>query len=409
MGLIFFGIMIGSLFYMNSINENYYKQESANSIKSDILELGYSIEKLIVYEGIESSLNILYKSLATNKEYETLSIVIDNIVILSTNKKLKNMTLQKGIILDNLTTDNLYKPISFYHQFRFFDKGEKQLFHIVVDLDVEYLTINKKEIMRIMSIYLVIFILFFPLTILLLYKLNISPLVEINKQILKNNYSQKKFFFNDYTKLFNSFRERYLIAIELNKTLEEKVQQRTKSLILLTQNLEETIEYEVEKNKNQQLLMLHQSRLAQMGEMISMIAHQWRQPLNSLSILNNTVILKYKINKLDNEVMDYFKENSSKQIKNMSETINDFRNFFKPEKQKVEFCINDIILNTIDMIKPIFANNKIDIIFDKTEDINLIGFPNELGQAVLNIINNAKDALVENNIDNKKIKISIKI
>ncbi len=175
----------------------------------------------------------------------------------------------------------------------------------------------------------------------------------------------------------------------------------------LNNSLEQRVIEEVEKNKKQQLLMLHQSRLAQMGEMISMIAHQWRQPLNSLSMLNQSIILKYNRDKLTEEFIEYFKVNSNKQIQNMSKTIDDFRDFFKPEKEKVEFFINDIVSDTLEMVKPIFSQNQINIIFDVEEKIQIIGYPNELGQAILNIINNAKDALVENDKKNKQIKIEL--
>ncbi len=174
-------------------------------------------------------------------------------------------------------------------------------------------------------------------------------------------------------------------------------------------NLYKIIEKEIGKNKEQQLLMLQQSRLAQMGEMISMIAHQWRQPLNILAMLSQTIILKYHRDKLNDKAIEYFKKNSNKQIQNMSQTINDFRDFFKPEKERVEFILNDIIKNTIDMVMPVFIEKQIDIIFDINNKFMILGFPNELSQTILNIVNNAKDALIENEIKDKQIIISLKM
>lgn len=181
-----------------------------------------------------------------------------------------------------------------------------------------------------------------------------------------------------------------------------------KKIKILNDTLEKRIVEEVEKNKRQQLLLLHQNRLAQMGEMISMIAHQWRQPLNNLAILNQTIILKYKKGKLDNTLMESFKENSKKQINQMSDTVDDFKNFFKPEKEKVEFFINDIVHHVLNILNPIFEKNAINIKFDEDDNYQIIGYPNELGQAILNIIVNAKDALVENNSKNRKIDLSLK-
>lgn len=172
-------------------------------------------------------------------------------------------------------------------------------------------------------------------------------------------------------------------------------------------NLHKMIEDGINKNKEQQLLMLQQSRLAQMGEMISMIAHQWRQPLNNLSLVNQLLISKYNKGKLDEDAILYFKTNSKRQIELMSSTIDDFRNFFKNETKKSEFVVNDIVENILDMTKDIYINNGIKINFTAEKKYKTIGYKNALAQAILNIINNARDALLDNNIENKEIKIDI--
>ena len=172
-------------------------------------------------------------------------------------------------------------------------------------------------------------------------------------------------------------------------------------------SLEKIIGEEVKKNKEQQLLMLQQSRLAQMGEMISMIAHQWRQPLNNLSLVNQLLISKYTKNKLDENAMEYFKTNSKKQIDLMSSTIDDFRNFFNEEKEQQLFYIADSINSILDMTKVIYTNRGVTIDTDFKDNYNVLGYPNALSQAVLNIINNAKDALVESDVENKEIKIKV--
>ncbi len=175
-------------------------------------------------------------------------------------------------------------------------------------------------------------------------------------------------------------------------------------------DLKARIEDEVNKNKEQQLMMLQQSRLAQMGEMISMIAHQWRQPLNNLSLVNQLLISKYKKGVLDDKSVNYFKTNSKKQIDLMSTTIDDFRDFFKSEKTKKEFDVKDSINNILEMTKPIYTGNeiKIDLQTDGESSYLTVGYPNALAQAILNIINNAKDALVENDdIDDKNIWITL--
>lgn len=176
----------------------------------------------------------------------------------------------------------------------------------------------------------------------------------------------------------------------------------------LNKNLEKKVFLEVEKNKQKERLMLHQSRFAQMGEMLSMIAHQWRQPLNNLSVLNQTVILKYKLNKLDKEVIESFKKNSKIQIEQMSQTIDDFSNFFKPDKEKVDFVINDSVKQSVDILNAILEKHTIKVKIHEEEQLNVTSYKNEFNQAILNILNNAKDALIENNIENKQIDINLK-
>ena len=172
-------------------------------------------------------------------------------------------------------------------------------------------------------------------------------------------------------------------------------------------NLEKKISNETEKNKEQQLILLQQSRLAQMGEMIAMIAHQWRQPLNNLSLANQLLIAKYNKGKLNDKTIESFKYNSQKQITHMSKTIDDFRNFFKSEKITQEYCVNEVIENVLSITQDIYANSSIHLEFLQTEQLHSTGYPNELGQAILNIINNAKDALEELDIQNKYITISL--
>jgi len=172
--------------------------------------------------------------------------------------------------------------------------------------------------------------------------------------------------------------------------------------------LQERIKIEVDKNKEQQLLMIQQNRLAQMGEMISMIAHQWRQPLNSLALINQLIIMKYDKNKLDDEAMEYFKNKSKKQITIMSETIDDFRNFYQTEKEKKEFSINDAIIKPIELTQQICTKLNIEVNFTRGDDYILLGHANILSHAVLNIINNAKDAFFDKQISDKKIEIAVK-
>jgi signal transduction histidine kinase len=237
-------------------------------------------------------------------------------------------------------------------------------------------------------------------------------LETLNKDILQKEGTIKEqqryiLILSLFTLIFILLTGIIIYLLKRSKQTNSELKYTQEELYKLNNTLEKKVKSEVEKNRQQEFLLLQQSRLVQMGEMISMIAHQWRQPLNILGMLNQTVILKYKENRLDDETIDYFKNNSKLQITQMTHTIDDFRNFFKPEKEKEEFYINEVIHKTIDMVKPIFMNEGININLNINVEPKMIGYPNELGQAILNIINNAKDALIEKNIQQKTISVSL--
>lgn len=208
----------------------------------------------------------------------------------------------------------------------------------------------------------------------------------------------------------------------LNSTLEKKVQLRTQELELSNKNLKlktSELEYlnntldtrikeEINNRKKQEQLLIQQSKLAEMGEMISMIAHQWRQPLSALSTVVQNIHLRYSLDKLDKEYLDKQRVLSNALTEKMSKTIDDFRNFFKPNKEKHAFSIKDAISKTIFLIDDSFKSNSIKIEVQILDDIKLFGFESELSQVLLNILTNSKDAFLEKNIENPHIIIKAK-
>lgn len=175
----------------------------------------------------------------------------------------------------------------------------------------------------------------------------------------------------------------------------------------LNVNLEHKIHEEIEKNKNQQSIMFQQSKLAEMGLILNMIAHQWRQPLNHVSLIVNTIILKQKKQRLLPEELDSLKNDFQKQITYLSNTIDDFQNFFKPKKDKELFRIKDMVITTYSLLQPLFDKNQIKFNIDIDSEITYFGYKNELSQVLLSILNNSKDALIENTTSNRFINISL--
>ena len=208
----------------------------------------------------------------------------------------------------------------------------------------------------------------------------------------------------------------------LNSTLEDKVQLRTQELELsnkklkikttelknLNNNLDVKIKKEIDNRKKQEQLLIQQSKLAEMGEMISMIAHQWRQPLSALGTIIQNIHLRYSLGKLDKEYLEKQRVLSNKLTGKMSTTIDDFRNFFKPNKEKKAFSIKKIINQTIFLIDDSFQSHSIKINNDILEDLTVFGFENELSQVLLNILTNSKDAFLEKEIENPHILIKTK-
>ncbi len=167
------------------------------------------------------------------------------------------------------------------------------------------------------------------------------------------------------------------------------------------------------KVRNEKILkmeesMFVQSKQAAMGEMISVIAHQWRQPLNNISVIVQTILLKYKKNKIDDTIMEKFKIDILKQIHYMSDTIDDFKNFYKPDKQKSTFDIKQELIKTIELVENSYLKENIKIYKNSINSFETVGYPNELSHCFLILLQNAKDALNEVDKNDKVIHISTK-
>jgi len=154
---------------------------------------------------------------------------------------------------------------------------------------------------------------------------------------------------------------------------------------------------EVIKNRKHQEMLFQQSKMASMGEMIGNIAHQWRQPLNALSALNVGLGIRYRAGKLTEYDMLKFKDKSNVLIQKMSDTIDDFRNFFYPDKSIELFRVDSAIEEAMNFIKGSYRINNIEIINNINTEIEIKNHKNELIQVLLNIFNNSKDAIKEFN------------
>jgi len=165
----------------------------------------------------------------------------------------------------------------------------------------------------------------------------------------------------------------------------------------------------VDELRQKDHIIYQQSRLAAMGEIIGNIAHHWRQPITAVGAIVQNYEDAFEDGILD---LKYLEEHSDKVmdvLQQMSRTIDDFRNFFKPDKLIMEFNLKENIVKVIRFIEDSYKTNTIKLILDLDENCKVKGFPNEYSQVILNILNNARDAFDEGNIPVDKREVKIKL
>lgn len=192
--------------------------------------------------------------------------------------------------------------------------------------------------------------------------------------------------------------------IELNERLmrAQNDLRKTKKLVELNRELEERVAIEVAKNEEQSKLMFQQSRLANMGEMLANISHQWRQPLNELSI--NLYKLKQSTKEPSSQFIEIY-EHSKAVIKGMSSIIDNFRNFFTNNGDDERFSLKDAAQDAILMLENTFKNASIKLEIDIDDNIYIVGRQNEMAQIFINLFSNSKDAFFQHNIKDKRVNV----
>ncbi|MBF0536976.1 MAG: PAS domain S-box protein [Nitrospirae bacterium] len=180
----------------------------------------------------------------------------------------------------------------------------------------------------------------------------------------------------------------YAMAVE-HKRLEEELRN-------LNANLEVRVATETEARRRNEQMLIQQSKMAAMGEMIVSIAHQWKQPLSALSLFVQDLKSAYIYDEVNEQYIDKMVDSSMRQIMFMSNTMDDFKNFFKPSKERVTFNVRAAIEELIFLFIGIFNKNDISIEIKTTQGSKLLvaGYPNEFKQVILNILSNSKDAIM---------------
>ena len=192
----------------------------------------------------------------------------------------------------------------------------------------------------------------------------------------------------------------------LNKKLKYTVEEKTKELRYLNENLQITIDKKTKELLEKEAILNQQAKMAAMGEMIENIAHQWRQPLSVISTISSSLKIKKEMNILDDKEFYEALNNINKTSEHLSNTIDDFRNFFSPNKEMNRFYISQLIKKSKDLIKSRFDKFNIKVI-EHIDDIEILSYQNELFQVILNLFSNSIDVLSSSQIENKIIYIKI--
>lgn len=391
-------IIIGLLIGINQIDneENIYKEYQAQTLNI----LATALQKPLYTFDNETALPLINHILLDNR--------ISNIIVYDFEGKIflkkENNTHHSNII-------TLSKEITYADR-------------VIGSVEIKFLNRTfsyylSKHLMSIIILSLLVLITLFIFSFLSKIKIR-KPLIYLNEQTLHlmNNDLEKPIHPHNNDELGQLAKTLEQMRLSLKTHidhLDDLVTQRTKEIDAINQTLEIRVDKGIQELRTKDRLLLQQSKHAAMGEMISMIAHQWRQPLASISAIALNIKVNLELGKFDlstKEGIDkqhqFIDENLNEinfALHNLSSTIDDFRNFYKPNKDSVHSNLNDIILKSLNIFNISLINKDIEIrkILNATKELVL--FDNEMVHVVLNILKNAIDNFEEKNIDNPKITI----
>jgi len=188
---------------------------------------------------------------------------------------------------------------------------------------------------------------------------------------------------------------------------QEELAQKKRQLEDLNLSLEGRIESAIMDLRQKDQMLIQQGRQAAMGEMLNNIAHQWRQPLNNIGLIVQNLQVSYDSGELADGEMDTAITDAMNVIMYMSNTIDDFRNFFRHDKEKSTFIVNKVLARSLKFVVEALRSSGIRVEVTSEENVTTFGYQNEYSQVLLNIINNAKDVLLERNVDDPLISIRV--
>lgn len=234
-------------------------------------------------------------------------------------------------------------------------------------------------------------------------------------EVLKSGLHKKEF----YDEMFDSLKKQKFWVGEINNlhkngslvneslTIQAVYNENEELIYYVVSFIDITLQKRAQKKlEEKDRMLVHQSKMAAMGEMIGNIAHQWRQPLSVISVLTSGMIVKKDLKIVDEEDDKKELKKIGDTVTYLSETIDDFKNFFKPDKEKKIFNVKDCYKKTMNLVDSKLDSLSIEVIED-LHDVDLNCLENELKQVIMNLLNNSKDALEQRDDDRRLIFIEI--
>lgn len=247
---------------------------------------------------------------------------------------------------------------------------------------------------------------FYLATILFLSSIIISFLTSkiiILPILLNLKNSQEEF--NKFNNDMKNINHQKSFELELiNTALQEKVKEQKE----LTETLEEKLTLETLSKEKKEKLLIHQSRLAGIGKISINMLNECEDSISSLNFILQNINTIHKQIGFKNELVNKSMEQLHKVVSDMHMKNEELKNFIKPNEERKEFHLDEIVMKSLEMLEETFMANNIKIDYNFSKSISLFGFPTEFSQVIFNILQNAKDALIERNIDSKRVFISIK-
>lgn len=198
--------------------------------------------------------------------------------------------------------------------------------------------------------------------------------------------------------------------LEQTEKLEGEVSKREEvqtNLEELNRSLEERIDQAITDLRHKDLALIQQGRLASMGEMVNNIAHQWRQPLNNIGLIIQNLQFSFDAGDMTHDELKKEIDTAMDVIMHMSRTIDDFRNFFREDKQMREFNVSKTIHRALEFVSAILSSHNVQVCFEDDESVTADGYQNEYAQVMLNILSNAREACIERSVTAPCIQIRI--